>query len=99
MTGDFKNTPYTDGMFVRYEDLISDPKDKLQEIADRFGYEWKGQFKNLFKVPMSSKFTEEKRQYYIRQKPKYGKDKINEINKVIDWELMEFYNYYPLSEE
>lgn len=96
LTGNMKGTIFSDGMLVRYEDLIADTEGELNKIADRLGFELKQPLHNPDRVELSKKFTEERRKYYLEQKPDYDKGIVDRVNLSVDWKLMEYYSYYPL---
>jgi hypothetical protein len=55
-------------MIVRYEDLLLEREDTLQKVQEHFGLEKaQEEFTNLSKVPMSRKFTDSRKNYYVNQ--------------------------------
>jgi len=96
LDGDNKDTVYTDSILIRYEDLLIDPEHELQRIIDRFDTTWKKKFENVTNIPQAAKWTEEKREYYIKQQPSYDQHTIEMVTEVVDWELMDFYSYYKI---
>lgn len=90
---DTKNTIYNDSILIRYEDLIIDSKYEIQRMVNKFNLSLNPIFNSTTKVEMSKEFTEERRKYYIEQKPTYDNDSIKRVTKAVDWELMEFYGY------
>jgi hypothetical protein len=93
LLGDTKGTAYTDSILIRYEDLIVDVKTELQRAANKFNVPLNTEFLDTNEVANSALFTEERRNYYINQKPSYDKETIERVNDLVDWELMKFYGY------
>lgn len=95
LLGNNKDTYFNDGILVRYEDLILSPQTEIKQIAEKFGASLRDEFKDLAIVPMSTKFTEARRSYYLAQKPTYSQSIVDEF---VDWELMKFYGYNKIGE-
>ncbi len=96
LLGENKHTVYTDGVLIRYEDLILEPKNEIYRVAKKFNLSVKDEFKDIKKVAQSKKFTDERRSYYLAQKPTYEKDLVKRVGDSVDWELMKFYKYERL---
>lgn len=85
---------FNDAMIVRYEDALEDEDRELKRVADRLGgVEVKPYMRKPKQVEFSSGFSEERREYYIAQRPKYGRRLIKIVNERIDWEVMDYYGY------
>jgi len=93
LLGEKKNTVYRDGVLIRYEDLVLDPKKEVIGFADKFNLTVKDKFTNTNKIVQSQVFTEKRRAYYLAQKPDYSADIVERVNDAVDWELMRFYGY------
>jgi len=92
---------YAPGMYVRYEDLLRDPKKVLTIICDFYGIPRKNLRKELIipeKIKNSNKFTEKKRQMYLSMGPyKMPMELINQITLLLDWDVMgTYFGYYPM---
>lgn len=90
-----KNSVYDDIIIVRYEDLLLSLEKQLGRIAAKFGLEQKPTLKNPDKVQQSGKFGAEEKAYYLKGVPKTDERILARITELVDWNLMEFYNYTP----
>jgi len=92
---------YTNGIHIKYEDLLKDPEDMLIVICDFYGLPRESLRKELIipdKIKNSNKFTEKKKQMYLSNGPyKMAMELINQITLLIDWDTIgTYYGYYPM---
>lgn len=76
-----------------YEEMLADPQAGVQRIAEYLGVEVMSEHHNPIRVNFSKPFPPEKREYYLRQQPKYGNRLIKKVNEWFDWDVMNFYGY------
>jgi len=85
--------------FVRHKDFLLDEQLEFNnlEIRLRLKKSLKGSlgFRNAGVVARSSPFTDEKREFYVKEKylQEYTKVQLDEVNSHLDTELMSFLNY------
>ena len=95
--------PFGSGRIVCYEESLKNPTELLNYVRDNYGVV----LKNKIIIPdrMSSAkddgkelkfFTEERKNFYLQDND-FGlsKDLLKKITELVDWRLMEFYNYKP----
>jgi len=94
--GKHDNNIYGKSVIIKYEDLLSDTNRKITEIANFFKITIKKSIVIPRLVPMSGKFTNKKKEFYLSGGTFGLSDKlVQEINDLVDWELMKFYGYKP----
>jgi hypothetical protein len=92
---------YGNGMYIRYEDLLRDPKKILTIVCNFYGISTINIRKKLVipkKIENSNEFTEGKKQMYLSMGPyKMPMELINQITLLIDWDIIgTYYGYYPM---
>jgi hypothetical protein len=85
---------YYPGTIMKYEDLIDHPSRVLKNISKQTGCGLNQKIKIPIQVEQSSRFTEERRQFYLSSGT-FGLSKkiIDEVNGLVDWDLMRYYGY------
>jgi len=89
--------PFDSGRLVIYEEVLKNPVELLYYVRDNYGVELKDKITIPGKVRQSANFTEDRKRFYL-QDGNFGLSNklIKEITRLVDWELMKFYNYKPL---
>lgn len=85
---------------MRYEDFLRNPKDELKFINNECNIEFKSnKFTIPNKVPQSTKFTKDRKKFYLNGDGTFGlnKNMIKKINMCVDWKLMSLYGYERIS--
>ena len=83
-------------LMLRYEDFLANFQQELQKIADHFGLRVPaGGFQNLKKVPMSKKFTESRKTYYMEKQflDRFSDEELLVINENLDRQVVEELGY------
>lgn len=86
---------------IRYEDLLKDPKGSIEELADRFGLDKPGFFKNIHNLLTHSHGVNRRKfhtDYYLKERwrSSLNNDHIRQINKYLDDSLMKELEYIKL---
>jgi hypothetical protein len=85
-------------MIVKYEDILRDPKTKLDQIAEKFSIEKPGLFINIQKLLTNKHGIRNEKfhtEYYLKEtwRKKLHRDQINYINNFLDQDLMQKFDY------
>jgi hypothetical protein len=92
--GKYGNELYSQTVVVKYEDLLVNAEQKINEIAEMLGLKIKTPFVVPNKVYMSDKFTDNKKKFYLSGGAFGLSDTVvQKINNLMDWDLMKFYGY------
>jgi hypothetical protein len=84
---------FDDIVLVRYEDMLKDENKELELLSRKFSVKAENNLRKPDRVAFSKPFTEERRQYFLNQRPHYGKRLIRKVNKYLNWDVMKFYGY------
>ena len=88
-------------LFIRYDELLEDPRKVLKIIEEQFGLELKrvrklaGRKVNLSKVARSRRFNRDRRIYYLQKGylSEFDEASLKEVNMLLDQDLMGFMGY------
>lgn len=82
-------------VFFRYVDLLQDPGQAMQVLAERMGITFPGKIKTTKKVYASRRFSAASKKAFLRKTylHGFGPQTLSEINALIDPELLAFLGY------
>lgn len=87
---------------IRYEDLVVNPEEVLNQITNQFNIEMVGdEFKNYIQSTKNESKRFQDYQYYYKNekwKPEYNSEFISIVNKYIDEDLLTHFKYEKLEE-
>jgi len=90
------HSPFGSGRVVNYEETLKDPNELILYTRDNYNTKLKDKLDIPNKVASSSTFDEKRRDFYLREDNFGLSDELTEkITSLVDWDLMEFYNYKP----
>lgn len=92
----FKDEAPNKVYMLRYEDLLTELEDTLERIRSHFGFEkLHAEYENPSKVPMSKKFTDEKKEYYQKRKylDRFGEEELWLLRENLDKEVVKKLGY------
>ena len=93
LEGGCEGCSFDDIILVRYEDMLENEERELNRISLKFKTPCENNLRSPEKVPFSKSFSKEKRQYYLEQRPPYGRRVIKKVNEFLNWDIMRFYGY------
>lgn len=79
-------------IFVRYEDLLTEPEKQISKIAEVFGLRVVTDFTIPDKVFLSPKFNKKRKEFYLSPNP-LDVDKLKKINDIINRIIFIYYRY------